>query len=443
MGLISAVKKGFGDFFTPGGIPRSFPVEWFQMGYNPPSNTTSSVSEAAISAYAQTVAQLPVRQYKINTDGSRTLMPNTRATAVLNRPNNYQTRSDFMLNLIYGLLGQGNGYFYGDGQRGGVDSDNIYLLDPRATRAMVLEGDIYYATGGQFLDLVPVNPEVMIPQRFVGHSKLHTPIDLLLGVSPLRAAAMSLAAHGAIVNHQASFFANMARPSGALSTDLTLKKEQIDTLRNAWAEHSKGLNSGGVPILTAGLKWQPFTMTSQDAELVSAWKMTVAEIARVFRIPPMLIGDLENSTYNNAEQLIGVWLSTGLGFLIDHLELVFEAFFDLPPDEKIDLDVNVLLRTDRVAEMQELREGVNSGIYMLNEARARRHLAPVEGGDVPMMQAQMTPIETLINPPEPAPATAAPPLGLPEPEDEDPSPEEQERGLAVIKAVMAEQGIAA
>ena len=340
-------------------------MNWFQQGYSPAvfSDTCGTV-EACISAYAQTVAQCPVLHYKVDANGVKTRIPNSNVARLLARPNGYQTRSDFLLNLVNSLLKNGNAYFYGDGETPRSHTQ-LVLLDPRMTEAqrVAQSSEHFYRTSGEFAEMGDLINPIVIPSRYVGHFRLFTPIDPLKGVTPLSYAAQSIAANNAITSSQATFFSNMSRPSGVLSTEAKLTKEQATVLRESWEEQSKSLNNGGVPVLSNGLEWKPLSITSQDAEMVSAWRMTIEEISRVFRVPPMIINNMENATFNNAEALMSFWLSSGLGFLIGHMEEVFATFFRLPPDETITLDTTVLMRSDLQTLIKSLGEGVTKGLY--------------------------------------------------------------------------------
>jgi phage portal protein BeeE len=80
---------------------------------------------------------------------------------------------------------------------------------------------------------------------------------------------MAVGSNNAINAQQQMFSANMSRPSGTLNTDQVLTGAQVKELRTLWAEQSSGMNMGGVPILSAGLKWQsPLSMTAADAEII-------------------------------------------------------------------------------------------------------------------------------------------------------------------------------
>lgn len=430
-------KKGI-TLTGPSGIPVEWPSNWFQYGGSPHSTKGGgSVVEACVSAYAQTVAQLPGRHYELDENGTKTYVTGSRLARVLAKPNEFQTRSDFMLNLVYSLLGNGNAYWLGNAV--GNDRPNaIYLLDPSVTQAhrVAGTGEVFYSTSGAFLDMVDVviDGRAMIPERYVGHMRLHTPDDPLVGVTPLRNAMASVDANQAIVGHQAAFFNNMSRPSGIISTELDLTATQMTQLREAWDNHSKKLNSGGVPILGGGMKWQPLSVQSQDAQLVEAWRMTVEDISRVFRIPKMLINHSDNDAFNTSETLMRYWLASGLGFLINHIELAFSAYYNL--DDRfagVELDQEVLLRADLQAQMEALGVGVTKGLMAPNEGRRKIGLSPVEGGDMPLVQTQMVPV-SFASDPNRTDITGGP-INPPTDDDDDEDDEEKQYNHMVLGLV--------
>lgn len=399
MSLVSRVKAGLGSAITKmsgsaGPLPSSFPINWFQTGL-PVSggySTANAAVEACVAAYSQTISQCAFKHFKIKSDGSYELIRDSNVAKILNKPNDFQTPTDIFNNLIYGICYNGNGYIFSLDDP--TETDRIYLLNPKETTPEYIQetGDIYYSTGGQFAELAGVSTSVMIPSRFVGQVRLYTPYNPLIGVSPIQAAAASIGANNAIVKNQASFFENMRRPSGVLTTDMSLKKDQILMLREAWDEQAKNMNSGGVPILSNGLKWDPLSITSQDAQLVEAWRMTVEDISRVFRVPKVIINSMENSTFSNVEQLMSFWLSSGLGFMVGAIEQMLRGFFRLPPDETIECDTDSLLRSDLEGRVNAYGGAVTKGLMSPNEARRIFRLPPVDGGDEPRVQQQMVPL---------------------------------------------------
>ena len=270
--------------------------------------------------------------------------------------------------------------------------DSVHLLPSRGTMPYVDHETkaIFYAAGNNPLvgDL-----EYMIPQRDVLHVRLHCPVHPLIGVSPVAAAAMSLQTNASITQSQAMFFNNMRRPSGILSTDNKLTRDQMLELRAAFDQQAADMNKGGIPILSNGLKWNQLSVDSQDAQVIDAFHMSVEDVARAYRIPLPLVGDYRNATYNNVEQLISAWLSTGLGFVIEHLELAINDFFALGPNERCNFDTDTLLRTDFAGRVDGYTKAIQNGLMTPNEARARMGgLNPVEEGDTPLVQQQMVPL---------------------------------------------------
>jgi phage portal protein BeeE len=182
---------------------------------------------------------------------------------------------------------------------------------------------------------------------------------------------------------------------------------------------SQGLNSGGVPILSNGLKWQGLSINSQDAQLVAAFNMTVEDVARAFRVPLPIVGAYQHSTYNNVEQLISLWMATGLGFVLEHLEQSFDAMFELPANEFCEFDTDTLLRTDFAGRIEALTKGISGGLYAPNEARAKEGLKSVAFGDEPRVQAQVVPLSQVGAVPATPTPSATPADSAPVDDDED------------------------
>jgi hypothetical protein len=113
-----------------------------------------------------------------------------------------------------------------------------------------------------------------------------------------------------------------------LSTDLVLDKEQVAHLRDRWNEQTKLLQAGGTPILTAGLKVQPWAQLGRDAAIAEVLKFTEQHIALVYRVPLQILG-LGGAPHGNTEVLMQEWLSTGLGFALAHVEEAFGYLFNL------------------------------------------------------------------------------------------------------------------
>jgi len=430
--FFSRIARVFGVKGAPGGglpvgnstmegcIPTAWPWNWFQLGKHPGTSGEPAIRQACIDAYAQTIAAMDLELSQETGDGGHEDVEDGPVVALLAKPNTYQTRSDFILNLIWNLFEWGNAYAVFERQ--GATPVGMHLMASRYTTPYVdaQSKAIYYALGGN--PLVPEGINYLVPQRDVLHVRLHCPVHPLIGVSPIRAAALAMAANVAITTQQAAFFSQMARPSGVLSTEATLTRQQIDMLRAAWEAQSVGLNAGGVPILSNGLKWQALGINSQDSEIAAAFNMTVEDVARAFRVPLPLVGSPVGATYNNVEQLIALWMSTGLGFVLEHIENAYEAAFEIPSDQQIEFDTDTLARTYFKGRVEALTKGISGGLYSPNEAREREGLPRVAFGEEPRLQSQVVPLSQVGAVPAQS-ATPAPAAGEADPTEAEPAPE--------------------
>lgn len=397
-----------------GAIPVAWPWNWWQRNMKPGVGGESATVNACVNAYAQTIAQLPGGHFEQTESGEPKRITSSALSRILRAPNGYQTRSDFMLNMVSDIMFAGNAYAWAE-RNDRFEVTALHLMNARGT-APYIEPEsraIFYALGSN-----PAAGDIdyLAPARDVLHIRGRTrPGEPLRGISPITWAAMAQAANVAISASQAQFYANASQPSGVLSSEQALTREQMARLREAWREHSAGLAAGDVPILGGGLKWVPMGMTAEDAELVDAFGMTVADIARAFGVPLPIIGDLSSATFNNVEQLIALWLSTGLGFWVEHIETALDKFFALPANQYVELDTDTLLRTAFKDRIEGLTRAISGGLYSPDEARRKEGLGKVKAGSEPRLQAQVVPLSQVdkIPPAASAPSAPAAPGGAP------------------------------
>jgi HK97 family phage portal protein len=261
--------------------------------------------------------------------------------------------------------------------------------------------------------------QLIVPQRDVLHIRLHTLRHRypkpLIGESPIVAAYDDIGVGGAIARQQSAFYMNEARPSAVLSTDLVLDKDQVQALRDRWNEQAKGLHQGGTPILTAGLKVQPWSVGGRDAATADILKLSNEHIALAFRVPLQILG-IGGSPYSSTELLMQSWIATGLGFALNHIEEAFGLLFMLKgqPDEYVEFDTAALLRSAFKDRIEGLARGVQGVILAPNEARNSEGYDAVEYGDEPRVQQQVVPLSAAGAIPA-APAPQAPPSAEPAP----------------------------
>jgi HK97 family phage portal protein len=405
-----------GPYYLPitgGWLPDGVGINWWQTGISPTSGERSAIVERCISLYAESVALLaPGAHWRKNTKGGRTRVENSALSRILHRPNEYETASNFMLNLVHSLYREGNAYALAL-RNHRFEVEALHLMDPRQSLPQVAEdGSVFFRlAGNNVLDRLSGGHQFLVPARDVLHIRLrsnHRYPHPLVGETPLMSALLDVAVGDAFTKQQLQFYSNQARPSAVLSTDLTLSREQVQELRDRWHEQAKGLAQGGTPILTSGLKVEPWAVPAKDAQLAELSKLSAERICYAFGIPLQLLG-LATTPATSTESLMNFWLATGLGFCLNHIEQSFDQLFGLAgePEEFTEFDTGALLRSARKDRIEALARGVQSGIYSPNEARASEDLDAVAFGDEPRTQAQVVPLSAAGSIPS-APTSAVP-----------------------------------
>jgi HK97 family phage portal protein len=400
---------------TGGWLPDGAPINWWQLGWNPQGMPGhGAMVEACISAYSQTVAMCPGSHWRMNSKNGRDRITNSALSRILRRPNDYQSISDFMLNLVRSLYFEGNAYALCL-RNDRFEIDEIHLMDPRQSRPqLAVTGDVFYTLAGNNVMAARLQGEALIvPQRDVLHVRLHCqerkqPFPLR-GETPLIAAYGDIETTDAIMQQQIQFYRNEARPSAVLSTDLPLDKDLVQALTDRWNEKSKGLHQGKTPILTHGLKVQPWVTPGKDAQLVEMMKLSQEHIALAFRIPLQILG-IGGTPYSSTELLMQSWVASGLGFCLNHVEESFGVTFDLrgQPEDYVEFDTAALLRSAFKDRIEGLARAVQGGVYSPNEAREIEGLDTAAFGDEPRLQAQVVPLSMAGKIPTAPTAPAAP-----------------------------------
>jgi HK97 family phage portal protein len=378
-------------------------MNWWQLGYNVEGmSSQSAMLEACVSAYSQTVAMCPGGHWRLKSNGGKERVTTSALSRILKYPNGYQSISDFMLNATRSLYLEGNAYALAL-RNDRFEVAELHLMDPRLSYPQVaVTGDIFYNLAGNDVIDRQISKSLVVPARDVLHVRLHCSNQLpfpLIGETPLRAAAQDLVTGNAIAQQQIQFYLNQSRPSAVLTTDAELTREQMEFARAAWNEQARalyGVNSagpGGVPILAHGLKVQPWGTPAKDAQIAEILKLTDEKIALAFRIPLAILG-IGDQAFSSTELLNQSWVSSGLGFCLNHIEEAFGLLFQLKgqPDEYVAFDTSALLRSAFKDRIDGLVRAVQGGILSPNEARAIEEYEAVEFGDEPRVQQQVVPL---------------------------------------------------
>lgn len=397
---------------------------------------------ACISLRSRDIAKLPICVRRKQSSGVWVEDEKSSFYPVLRRPNRYQTRLQFIEEWVTSKLSRGNTYIFKDRDRRGMVSA-MYVLNPDVVQPMVAsDGSVYYSIGaGRLAGFA--DGSVTVPASEIIHDRGLCLFHPLVGVSPLFAAGLAATQGTKIQNNSSRFFENMSRPGGHLTAPGTIADVTAERMRTQFESGFSGVNVGRLLVTGDGLKFEPFTIPAEDAQLIEQLKWTGEDVARVFHVPPYKIGLGSPPSLGNVSALNTEYYQQALQNDIESIELLLDSGLGLTSDISAEFDLEHLLRMDwkTRAEVSEIE--MRSGIVSPNEARAQRNREPVTGGEKPFLQQQNWPLpdlatfhanelEKAMNPPTPPTPPTAPPAA-PQNDGEDTAAEEAAFAGLILK----------
>jgi HK97 family phage portal protein len=362
---------------------------------------------ACVRVLAESFSILPLRVYR-NTGGARKrLTKHWLIDLLARRPNPYQTPFEWREMMQGHLALRGNAYNHIQTDlRGNIAA--VMPMHPDRTKIEFLSGgtEFDYRYRYTYRDGV----ERVLTRGEVWHLR-GLSSDGVMGLSPIALARESAALGLAAQEYGARFFQNDAKPGGGwIEFPGKFKdKPARDTFRESWQEAQSGLNRGRIAILEYGMKFHELGLTNKDSQFLEARQFQVGDIARIFRVPPHLIGDLSKATFSNIEQqsldfvihTMTPWAERWESSIETSLLLEDEA------DIEIEFDFTALLRGDQQARAMYYHNGVLDGWMTRNEARDREGMEPLDGLDEPLRPLNMVEESQASNQP-PQTSTPAP-----------------------------------
>ena len=342
---------------------------------------------ACVRILAETIASLPLHTYRYSPGGKEKAQDHPLYYLLHSEPNPEMTSFVFRETLMGHLLLWGNAYaqIIRDG-RGRVLG--LYPLLP--SKMLVNRTD----QGILFYQYEKDGRTYFLPDTEV----LHIPglgFDGLVGYSPIAMAKNAIGMAIATEEYGAKFFANGASPGGVLEHPGVVKDP--GKIRESWnAVYQGSGNAHRVAVLEEGMKFQPIGIPPEQAQFLETRKYQLNEIARIFRIPPHMIGDLEKSSFSNIEQQSLEFVMYTLDpWVIRWEQAISRALFSGGEKRQYFVKFNVdgLLRGDYQSRMNGYAVGRQNGWLSANDIRELENLNRISselGGDLYLVNGNMT-----------------------------------------------------
>ena len=347
---------------------------------------------------AEAIAGLPLHLYTYKEDGGKEKATGHPLYLLLHdEPNPEMSSFVFRETLMTHLLLWGNAYAQII-RNGKGEVVALYPLMPnRMTVDRDSSGQLFYSYQMNNSDAPTMKAGTVILKP---SDVLHIPglgFDGLVGYSPIAMAKNAIGLAIATEEYGAKFFANGATPGGLLEYPGTVKDP--DRVRESWNKGFSGSqNAGKVAILEEGMKYTPISIAPEQAQFLETRKFQINEIARIFRVPPHMVGDLEKSSFSNIEQQSLEFVKYTLDPWVVRWEQSLSRALFTPEEKKqyfFKFNVEGLLRGDYQSRMNGYATARQNGWMSANDIRELENLDRIpaeEGGDLYLINGNMLPL---------------------------------------------------
>lgn len=348
---------------------------------------------------SEAIASLPLHLYRYTESGGKEKATDSPLYFLLHdEPNLEMTSFVFRETLMTHLLLWGNAYAQIIRNGKGEVTALYPLMPDRMTVDRDENGRLYY----EYMvstDDAPINKKSTV--RLPPYDVLHIPglgFDGLVGYSPIAMAKNSIGMAIACEEYGAKFFANGAAPSGVLEHPGTIKDPS--RVRKSWTQTFGGSsNAHKVAVLEEGMKYTPISISPEQAQFLETRKFQIDEIARIFRVPPHMVGDLEKSSFSNIEQQSLEFVKYTLDpWVVRWEQSLSRALFTVDEKKQYFCKFNVdgLLRGDYQSRMNGYATARQNGWMSANDIRELENLDRIsaeEGGDLYLINGNMLPLK--------------------------------------------------
>ena len=346
---------------------------------------------------SEAIASLPLHMYRFTETGTEKAVDHSLYTIMHDEPNPEMTSFVFRETLMTHLLLWGNAYAQII-RNGKGEVIALYPLMPdRMNVERDEQGRLYYEYTVSSDD-PPINTDSRV--KLSPWDVLHIPglgFDGLVGYSPIAMAKNAIGLAIATEEYGSKFFANGAAPSGVLEHPGTIKDPA--RIRESWQQTFGGSqNSNKIAVLEEGMKYTPISISPDQAQFLETRKFQINEIARIFRVPPHMVGDLEKSSFSNIEQQSLEFVKYTLDpWVIRWEQAMHRTLLGYAEKKEYFFKFNVegLLRGDYESRMNGYATARQNGWMSANDIRQLEDLdrIPTElGGDLYLVNGNMVPL---------------------------------------------------
>ncbi|MTB45843.1 phage portal protein [Providencia sp. wls1950] len=341
---------------------------------------------------SESISTLPIKIYKSESDGSRSLAKDHPVYRLLcKHPNIEMTPSRFMLMVVASLCLRGNSFI-----------EKLYIgqklvsLNPLLPQNMVVTRN-----DSGVLEYEYTDPTTKSKRKISLKHMMHIRgfgMDGICGMIPVQVGRDVIGSALSVEESAAKIFENGLQSSGFLSSDLPLNDEQRERIRSYLLSFVGSKNAGKMMVLEGGMKYNNVTMNPEAAQMLESRTFSIEEICRWFRVPPFMVGhmDKQSSWASSVEGMNMQFLTNTLRPLLVNIEQeISRCLLNGDDDYYAEFSVEGLLRADSAGRAAYYTTSLQNGWMSRNDVRRLENLPPIDGGDIYTVQLNLTPLDQL------------------------------------------------
>lgn len=342
-------------------------------------NTTTaegiSAVYACVAAISETVGSLPLDVYRDTDQGREKAKSHPLYKILHDTPNNYQTALEFREQMQRHVLLRGNAFAEIVWNPNGSVKALLPMHPDSVTVLRSSQGNLLY----EHVDRNGNQRRLLADE--VLHLRYHSD-DGILGRSPIQVARDTIGLALAERTHGAKMFEQGTKLSGVIETPPGTTKEQVSQIRDSWAAGQSGVsNHGKTAVLPQGATFKTVSMTLEDADWIQARRLSIVECCRLFRVPPVMVADMEAANYSNVVELARFFVTNTLRRHLVMWEQAINRACITNPVFFVEHNVEGLLRGDSLARANFYQRGIEDGWMLKSEVRRIENLPTIEGID--------------------------------------------------------------
>ncbi|MCL8555719.1 phage portal protein [Proteus mirabilis] len=348
---------------------------------------------ACVRLLSESISTLPIKIYKSESDGSRSLAKDHPIYRLLcKQPNFEMTPSRFMLMVVASLCLRGNSFI----EKKYIGSKLVALEPLLPQNMMVKRSDQTGMLEYKYTD--PLGQKTRtIPTNKIMHIRGFG-MDGICGMIPVKIGRDVIGAALSVEESAAKIFENGLQSSGFLSSEFPLDDEQRARIRSYLLSFVGSKNAGKMMVLEGGMKYNNVTMNPEAAQMLESRTFSIEEICRWFRVPPFMVGhmDKQSSWASSVEGMNMQFLTNTLRPLLVNIEQeISRCLLNGDDDYYAEFSVEGLLRADSAGRSAYYTTALQNGWMSRNDVRRLENLPPIEGGDIYTVQLNLTPLDQL------------------------------------------------